>query len=405
MLADFFKLSLNNLRRRKLRSWLTMLGIFIGIAAVVSLISLGQGLQTAITGQFSTLGTEYLTIQNAGTGFGPPGSTVVEKLNEHDLKIIEGVRGVKEVVPRLVRIVKIEYNNAVSFNYMGDVPEEQAKMEIVYSAGNLEAETGRLLEIGDKGKVVIGQNIAKKETFGKEIEVGKKISIRGKDFEVIGILKKGSSFQVNGIVAMLNSDFKELLDIGDEIDLIVAKVEETEDPAIVADRIEKALRKDRNEKLGEEDFSVQTPLEALSAVNQVLTAINVIVVGIAMISLLVGGIGIANTMYTSVLERKKEIGTMKAIGARNSNILLIFLIEAGFLGLVGGIIGVIIGGGAALGVGLIANNVFGSEIVTVNLSIPLMAFAMGFSFLIGIVSGLIPSYQASKLNPVEALRG
>ena len=404
MLADFFKLSLNNLRRRKLRSWLTMLGIFIGIAAVVSLISLGQGLQTAITAQFSTLGTEYLTIQNAGTGFGSPGSTVVEKLNDHDLKIIEGARGVEEVVPRLIRIVRVEYNNAVSFNYIGDVPEEQTKMKIVYSAGKLKAETGRLLEIGDKGKIVIGQNIAKKENFGKEINVGKKINIQGEDFEVVGILEKGSSFQTNDVIVMLNSDLKNILDIGDEIDLIVAKVEDTEDPSVVADRIEKALRKDRDEKIGEEDFSVQTPLEALSAVNQVLTAINVIVVGIAMISLLVGGIGIANTMYTSILERRKEIGVMKAIGAKNSNVLSIFLIEAGFLGLVGGVIGVAIGSGAALGVSLIANNVFGSEIIEVNLSVALMVFAIGFSFLIGIISGAIPSYQASKLSPVEALR-
>ncbi len=381
-----------------------MLGIFIGIVAVVSLISLGQGLQTAITGQFSTLGTEYLTIQNAGTGFGPPGSTVIEKLNEHDLKIIEEVRGVKEVVTRLIRIVKVEYNNAASFNYIADVPEEQTKMEIIYSAANLEAENGRLLEIEDKGKVVIGQNIAKKENFGKEIDVGKKINIQGKDFEVIGILKKGSSFQINDVVIMLNSDLKEILKIDDEIDLIVAKVEATEDPAVVADRIEKALRNDRDEKVGEEDFSVQTPLEALSAVNQILTAINVIVVGIAMISLLVGGIGIANTMYTSILERRKEIGTMKAVGARNSDILLIFLIEAGFLGLVGGIIGVVIGGGAAFVVEAAANNFFGSEIINVNLSFPLMVFAMGFSFLIGIISGIIPSYQASRLNPVEALR-
>ena len=405
MLTDFFKLALNNLRRRKLRSWLTMLGIFIGIAAVIALISLGQGLRDAVTGQFASLGTEYLTIQNAGTGFGPPGSTVVEKLNDHDLKIVEGVRGIKEVVPRLIRIVKIEYNNAVSFNYVGDVSEDKIKMNIVYSSGNLEAEKGRLLEIGDKGKVVIGQNIAKKENFGKEIDVGKKINIQGKDFEVVGILKKGSSFQVNDVIVMLNSDLENLLGIDNEIDLIVAKVEDTEDPVAVSDRIERALRNDRNEKIGEEDFSVQTPLEALSAVNQVLTAINVVVVGIAMISLLVGGIGIANTMYTSILERKKEIGTMKAIGAKNSSILLIFLIEAGFLGLVGGIIGVIIGGGAALAVGAIANSFFGSEIINVNLSIPLIIFAVGFSFLIGIISGIVPSYQASKLKPVDALRG
>jgi putative ABC transport system permease protein len=404
MLSDFFRLSVNNLRRRKLRSWLTMLGIFIGIASVVALISLGQGLQTAITGQFSTLGTDFLTIQNAGTGFGPPGSTVVEKLNEHDLKIIGEVRGVKEAVSRLIRIVEIEYNGASSFNYIGDVPEDKSKMNMVYNAGNLEVESGRLLETGDKGKIIIGPNIAKKENFGKEIFVGKKIKVQGEYFEVIGILKRGSSFQVNDVIIMLNSDMKNILEIDNEIDLIVAKVEDTETPEIVADRIEQALRKDRNEKVGEEDFSVQTPLEAISAVNQILIAINVVVIGIAMISIFVGGIGIANTMYTSVLERKKEIGTMKAIGARNSNVLTIFLIEAGLLGFVGGAIGVGIGLGIAFSVSSIANSVFGSNILAVKLSIPLISFAMGFSFLIGILSGFFPSYQASRLSPVEALR-
>ena len=405
MISDFFKLSVNNLRRRKLRSWLTMLGIFIGIASVIALISLGQGLQTAVTGQFASLGTEFLTIQNAGTGFGPPGSTVVTKLTDHDMKIIESTRGIKLAVSRLIRIGKVEFNGKTNFDYIADMPEEKEKMNLIYESMNIEAETGRLLQSGDSGKIIIGKNIAKKESFGKPIEVGNKINIQGRDFEVVGILKQSSSFQVNEVIIMFNKDLKSLLGINNEIDLIVAKVEKTEDPAVVATRLENALRKDRNEKIGEEDFSVQTPLEAVSTINSVLNAINVVVIGIAMISILVGGIGIANTMYTSVLERRKEIGTMKAIGARNSDVLWIFLFEAGLLGFVGGIIGIVIGLGIAFAVSGIANVAFGSNIISVTISFPLIIFAMSFSFFIGIISGFIPSYQASKLSPVRALRG
>ena len=405
MIKDFFILSLNNLRRRKLRSWLTMIGIFIGIAAVVSLISLGQGLQAAVTGQFATLSTDTLTIQNSGTGFGPPGSTVVEKLNKDDLKIIERERGVDEAVPRLIRVVKIEYNKIAAFKYIGDLPEEDSKREIIYNSINIEAEEGRLLKGTDKGKIVIGANLAKGEDFDKPIRLGKKISIQGKEFEVIGILKKASTFTINDVVMMLNDDMEELLDINNEIDIIIAKVSENEETGEITERIENALRKDRNLKKGEEDFSVQTPLQAISTINQTLGVINLIIVGIAFVSIIVGGIGIANTMYTSVLERKKEIGIMKAIGAKNSDILLIFLIESGLLGLTGGIIGVLIGAGLALGLSEFANSFFDNQIITVNLSMSLMASVLLFSFLLGVLFGGLPSYQASKLKPIDALQG
>jgi len=139
MLKDFFKISFNNLKRRKLRSWLTMIGIFIGIAAVVALISLGQGLQTAITGQLGALDAESLTVQNAGTGFGPPGSDVVEKLTEHDLKIIEKVKGVKSVTPVLLRTVQIRYNNRVSFEMVRGAPEDPEFYEQFYETQSMEA--------------------------------------------------------------------------------------------------------------------------------------------------------------------------------------------------------------------------------------------------------------------------
>ena len=164
------------------------------------------------------------------------------------------------------------------------------------------------------------------------------------------------------------------------------------------------FRKDRKEKVGEEDFTVQTPVQSLAAVNTILNIINLIVIGIASISLLIGGIGIANTMYTSVLERTREIGVMKAIGARNRDIMSLFVIESGLFGLIGGITGAIFGLSLSFLVSTSANSYFGQNIISIQLSWPLLLGAIGFSFFIGIFAGLVPSYQASKLKPVDALR-
>jgi putative ABC transport system permease protein len=405
MLADFFKLSLNNLKKRPLRSFLTILGIFIGIAAVVSLISLGDGLRTAITGQFGTLSADKLTVQNAGTGFGPPGSTVVRKLTSHDFDIVKKVNGVEIAISRLIRVTKVEYSGSIGFFYTADIPETQKEIDVVNAAGNLKVAEGRLLKEGDAGKVVLGSDVANSNSFDKPITLGKKILIQGEQFEVVGILKKGSSFQTNLVVFMSHKDMVNALRIGDEIDLIVAQVSDPNQAETVAERLEKAIRKDRGEKVGEEDFSVQTPLQAISSVNSVLDIINVIVSGIAAISLLIGGIGIANTMYTSVLERKKEIGTMKAVGATNRQILGLFVFESGFLGLVGGILGAAIGLGLAFLASGAANAAFGQTILSVSISWPLLIGAVAFSFGIGLLSGFAPSLQASKLKPVDALRG
>ena len=155
MINDYFSLAFGNLRHRGLRSWLTILGVFIGIAAVVSLISMGQGLEAAVTGQFGALSVDKLTIQNKGAGFGPPGSTVAVKLNEHDVEVIKGVSDVNLVVPRLIRVGKIEYNKVADFGYFGDIPEDKKLAEIVYESFNSKVAEGKLLEPGDKGKVLL----------------------------------------------------------------------------------------------------------------------------------------------------------------------------------------------------------------------------------------------------------
>src|SRR3989344_636025 len=362
MISDYFKLSLGNIKHKGLRSWLTILGVVVGIAAVVALISLGNALHAAVLGQFGSLSVDTLTIQNKGTGFGPPGSTVVEKLNEHDIKVIESVSGIDIVIPRLIRVGSLEYNEVSGFGYAGDIPNNQEAIDIIYDSFDLEAEEGRMLRVGDTGKVMLGNDFLNSNDFGKDFRVGKKIKLKGKiekEYEIVGILERGSSFTLNSVVFLMNDDMEELFGIDDEIDLIVVRVRDKDKIEDVANEIERKLRNDRNEKVGEESFSVETPLQALGAVNTVLGIINIIIIGIAAISLFVGGIGIANTMYTSVLERRKEIGVMKAVGAKNKDILMLFLIESGLLGLVGGIVVALLGLGAALFVSRAATSALG----------------------------------------------
>ncbi len=405
MFTDYLLLAIKNVRKRGIRSWLTMLGIFLGIAAVVSLISLGNGLQQAITGQFNTLDADKLLIQNTGTGFGPPGSTSIAKLTEKDLEIVESVNGVEFAIPRLIRVATVEFNKDSRFETVGSISPNKDHIKIIYDAINAELEAGRLLEETDKGKVVLGGDFLDKDRYGKEIRVGTTLTIQGKEFEVIGILEKTGSLIFDSVILIPESDLEEILKIEDEIDLIVVQVEDEDRITQVAEDIERALRKDRKQKIGEEDFSVQTPVQSISTVNNILNIINITVSGIAALALLIGGIGIANTMYTSVLERTKEIGVMKAIGAQNKDILIIFLTESAILGLVGGIVGAGIGIALAFTASRAATSALGGiNLLQVSISYPLILTAISFSLLIGILSGILPALQASKLNPVDALR-
>jgi putative ABC transport system permease protein len=405
MIRDYLFLSFDNLKHRGIRSWLTMLGIFIGIAAVVALISLGQGLQQAVLGQFDALSADRLIIQNAETGFGPPGSTAVKKLNDHDLELIKRVPGVEIAVPRLIRMGKVEYNKVASFKYMGDLPDDKSKVDMLYETMNAKPVEGRLLTSDDRGKIVLGNDFLNQKEFGKKITIGTKLNINGKDFEVAGILGKLNNIIFNSVIIMPTKDMKDLLNIGDEWDTIAVKVVSKDRVEQVARDIEEKMRRDRNLNIGEEDFTVQTPNQALSAVNTILNIVNLIVIGIAAISLIVGGIGIMNTMYTSVLERKREIGIMKAVGAKNSDILTIFLIESGLLGLTGGVVGAIIGLALAFGASATAAYFIGINLLKVTISYPLLISAVLFSLIIGAISGILPAKQASQLKPVEALRG
>ncbi len=402
MIFDFFRLALKSLKKRPLRTWLTMLGIFIGVSLVISLVSLGQGLQNAVNSQFSAVGVDKIIIQPVGPGYGPPGQEG-SSLTDKDLRVIEQVTGVKTAAGRIVSSIKIEYNKIVKINFVGSLPKEQKARDLLEEAQNMKIDKGRLLKQGDSKKVVIGHNYAIKKLFGKNVEVGNKILIGGKLFEIIGILQKTGNPMSDEIVLVNQEDIEDITGKTDYSALFI-QVEKGSDVNSVADKITRTLRKKKGQKEGHEDFEVQTTQELIESFNTILIVIQMFVIGIAGISLIVGGIGIMNTMYTSVLERIREIGVMKAIGAKNSDILKLFLIESGMLGLVGGLVGLLLGMGFSLMVEFGAKQALGSNLIAASFPLSLLIGTVLFSFILGALSGVLPAMQAAKMKPVDALR-
>jgi len=403
MILDFILFSYHNFRSRKIRTFLTMLGIFIGIAAVVSLISISAGLEKAIIGQFSGLGTDKLVIQAAETGFGPPGSTAVKKLTEKDFNAIKKVKGVKLAAKRYIRTASLEFENKLNYMYASTLPQDDSR-QLVIDAMKLKTVQGRMLKKDDKYKVLIGNDLYSKEIFPKKIQVRDKVLINNIKFEVIGVLDKLGNPQFNSMFLLNEDVFKEILNIGDEIDIIAVQVSNQDEIPVISKDLAKELRSSRNVVLGKEDFTIETPQQAISSLKTILNVIQAVIIGIAAISLVVGGIGIMNTMYTSVLERTKEIGIMKSIGAKNSDILIIFLIESGILGLIGGLIGIILGISFSKLIEISSSMMLGPGILQASFSSFLILGSLSFSFFIGIISGVLPAKQASELQPVEALR-
>jgi putative ABC transport system permease protein len=404
MIKDYFVLSFKNLKRRGARSWLTLLGIFIGVTAVIALISLGDGLKLAVNSQFGVSSTQLITIQAGGlSGYGPPGSFVVKPLTSDDATAIGKLSTVELVVPRIIETVKMEYNSKLQIVASASIPTENT-LE-AYELQDFKIEYGRLLDKSDINKVVLGNNYAyaAKSGFDKEIMPGNTITIENKSFRVIGILKKKGSFIIDGAILMIEPDLKRLMNTGNNIDVIVAKIKSKDLMPRAEIQIEDLLRERRNVNKGEEDFEVSTPEALLATVNQILTGVQLFIVLIASIAIIIGAIGIVNTMMTSVMERRKEIGIMKAIGARNSDIFLQFFIEAGMLGMIGGVVGII--AGVMIGyLGTLGINYFLGSQTSPSINFILVIATLAGSFIIGSAAGIAPAMKAARQNPVEVLR-
>lgn len=399
MFSDYFQLALRTFKHKPTRSWLTILGIFVGIAAVVALISLGQGMQEAINQQFEILGADKITIYPGASSFGVLGAMLgSERLSDHDLSIIERISGVDKAVGVAMTIAEVEHEDNKEYTMVTGYEPGEISIKDFIGVTILD---GRELRDSDGYKAMVGYSIGYEDAFKEQVKVNDVLRIGDDSFTVVGIVSEVGNPGYDNRIYINRDIFYEVF-TQEGYPLIVVKTKEGYSTIQVADEIKEKIRKDRDLDEGNENFTVMTSQQLQKMISDIIGVVQMIVIGIAAISLLVGGTGIMNTMYTSVLERTREIGIMKAVGAKNSDIAMIFLIESGIIGLIGGTIGILFGLGVAYAV----------EIAAVSLDVSLKASfdpiliggSLIFSFAIGSLSGLVPTMQAAKLKPAESLR-
>lgn len=402
-------LAFKNLSQRKLRTFLTLLGIIIGVTSIVGIISLGSSMELSVSKQLERLSSDTINIIPGNIRPGRALSIIgAARLEKKDLEVISRVDGIESVYASLRDTAKVKYGNEeISLSVVGiENPENWAEIE----AERLGLEEGKFISSDEKFSVVLGYSSAY-EIFSKNLEVGKRIEIEGKSFKIVGILKKAG-----GVLATLDRQIYIPIDSAREIfgekfkeneySIIVAKVSKGYDVENVAKEIEEALLKERKENEETKSFTVVSPKFFQETVGSVLGTLTLFLSAIAGISLLVGGIGIANIMYVSVMERTRDIGIMKAIGATNNSILLLFLLESGLIGLLGGILGSIFGIIFSYVLSFVVSFAFTTERLAMSIIIQPQTILLGcfFGFLVGIIAGFLPARKASKLNPVDALR-
>ena len=396
---ETFRLSFTALKANKVRSVLTMLGIIIGVSAVILLISLGSGLKHYITDQFDKLGSNMILVMpgkilsdDGEITHGPPnfaGSKLTLKQAD-DIKKLGSP--ITNATPSIEMPVSAKYGNTSRFVNADGITEGQLEMS------DIKIDQGRGISKSDvdrNRKIAVIGPIVMEKLFNNNDPIGKKILLGDRRYEIVGITESigsglmGSSDPDNNVYIPITSAMDQF---GmDNVQVISVKVADKDD----IEEGKAIVKRYLSRKLKEDDFTVTDMSSMLDAINSILGVLTMALGGIAAISLVVGGIGIMNIMLVSVTERTKEIGLRKAVGAKSTDILLQFLTEAVVLCLFGGAIGILIG--------------FGGSIIArkwIPAIVPLWAvlLAFGFSAAVGIIFGVAPAYKASKLDPIKALR-
>lgn len=405
MILDLAELSGKNLFRRGKRSWLTIIGIIIGITAIVTLFSLGQGLEDSVTQQFEDLGANTIYIlPGSGIGglIGEGPEEGGEGLDDFDLEAVRDARGVEVAGPMIYAQATGDFQGETQRVPLVGIPTDSSQ-EMVMKANNLEVDTGRNIRSIDQLSGLIGYNLNQGDIFEREIGLRSQLNVRGNDIRVVGILEEAGDPEYDRSLVMPIESIRDILDEEDRIDYILAEPSSSHTPEEAAENIEESLREERDVEEGSENFTVSTADDILDSFLGILSVVQYVVLGIVSIALFVGGLGIMNTMYMSVSERTKEIGIMKAIGATKKQILSIYLIESGVLGLIGGAIGIGLGLAITEAAFFVIREVIGSPLYP-SISWSLIGGTLIISFFLGVFSGFLPARKAANLEPVEAIR-
>ena len=401
-LKEAFKMAAKTLVSNKLRSSLTMLGIIIGNASVITLVGLGRGAQTLAKNQLSNLGANVLFIVPGNNDTRRRGIAFPKNLVLDDAYAIEEqVPSVKKVAPQISANEIVQSNSkSLSISIAGVTPE-------FLQVRSFEVDEGRFISQNDvKGSrsvVVIGPDL-KTEFFNNDIALGKNIRIKDHSYEIIGILEpKGAVFGSNQdknayipLTTMVNRITGKDPTFGISLSFISVEAISKNKTSAAKFQITNLLRQ-RHKILRDDDFAVRSQEDALNIVTNITSGLTFLLAGIGAVSLIVGGIGIMNIMLVSVSERTEEIGLRKAIGAKQSDVLIQFLFEALILSVIGGLIGTVTGLSGIYIIGVITP-------LPASVGIPTTLSTMIISGSIGLIFGVLPAKRASKLDPIVALR-
>jgi len=406
-ITESIKIAFQSLASNKLRAFLTMLGIIIGVGAVVAMMSIGQGAQQSVIESVQDIGSNLIIVvpgnrteQQQGFERMLGDDRDKKSLNMDDIRAIEKeATMIKGAAPAVLSASVVSYLNKST---RASVYASTEKAEYIYNFEILNGEFYSSSDVLNQSSVaVIGQTVINK-LFGKINPIGKIIKIDGKNFTVIGTIKpKGTdqfgNDQDNAISLPITTAQRKLYGI-DYINMIIAQSTSEENINQTSDEIERILRRSHNLREDQaNDFTVQNQTQLLDIVGTITNIFTITISSIAGIALLVGGIGIMNIMLVSVTERTREIGIRKAVGAKNRDILFQFLIESVVLSITGGILGIAF----AIAVSFILNRF---TILTTSISAFAIILALTFSTVVGLFFGIYPAMRAARLNPIEALR-
>lgn len=389
MFKESIKMSWSNIIHNKMRSFLTVLGIVIGVAAIIALITIVQGVTNEVTSEFSAMGTNTLSVQVRGTA-------LKTGLNEKELQKLSQLEGISGVSPTVSLHAPVTREGVIQEDI-----SVQGKNEIYFRHEADLIKNGRglnPLDIEAKTRVCVISESLEKTLFFAQSALGQTLQIGGVTYTVVGIAEDSTSME-----AMMNGAERIYVPYRNAFTMTgshsITAVDLYMTDSSQADTIIQSVKNVLNSAFNYKDdsYTVTNMEDLLSMMNKITGMMTTMLVGIASIALLVGGIGIMNMMLVSVTERTTEIGLRKALGAQPQRIQLQFLLESIFLALFGGIIGLMVGVLAAFLVSLYIGFSF-------VLSLQAIMLAVGFSTLVGVVFGLAPARKASRLNPIDALR-
>jgi putative ABC transport system permease protein len=401
MIKEFVKIAIKSLRTRPIRSWLTMIGVVIGVFLIVSLMSLSEGVKGAMMQQLKMMGNDLIMVfPGEVTDMATMMAGGLE-LSEEDMNAVKKAEGVETIVPMNYKGEAVRHEGRVKTILINGVSFEDG-MDILKSDFGWTVKEGSWPAVG-KNELLVGSAIQTDVFPG--LQVGDEVVINGRRFTVSGILSSLGNKQDDSTVTVDLDLYKDITGERKGAKMILARVMPGYDTEEVVENIKAELAETRKRVRGSDSptYSVLSSEKVAGIVSNILGMIQIAIIGFASIAIIVGGIGIMNTMYMSVHERIKEIGIMKAVGAKNKTITTIFLIESGIFGLFGGIGGMVLGLGLAKAVEF-AVKTTGNMYLQASITPQLIIFSLTFSFLVGCIAGYLPSRSAAKMNPVEALR-